>query len=339
MVSQNNTATEIPVSSSESEQAREHLQKIRELTNSMQQAKLSMIRICAESIDVAHEKDVNRLIWHGIVQFANCDITNPDGICKAFLAFQSFSTLCLNRMGEPLEMTGIRDLPFHDLESIAAKTAIATFEEFFDLCCNRLQVLHSPFRRTLQWLINPNNSSRSERDQAIKFLIQHGGDGAIEFGFVSNDNFDDSGNEGAPYFYWKHGRGFKTILSPVANFILDRLERYQADDEKLRLKLSKALPIICCKRLACRRFAILQRSTKDFCCASCRTLHRQESRPEEHAKNQRRYRKQFVHARKDRKPRKRHKHAVVRTTGSGTPKEKGTAPLLFRAIYHTSEQS
>lgn len=315
MVIRNNTATEGPVFSPELEQAaREHLQKIRELANSMQEAKLSIIRICAESIDVAHEKDVNRLIWHGIVQFANCDFSNPDGIGKAFLAFQSFTTLCLNRLSEPLEMTGIRDLSFQDLESVASETTSATFEEFFDMCCNRLQVLHPAFRRMLQWLTNPNNSSRAERDQAIEFLVEHGGDGAIDFNFVSNDEFDDSGNEGAPYFYWKHGRGFRTILSPVANFILDRIERYQADDKKLRLKLRKAIPLVYCKRLACRRFAVLQRSTKDFCTASCRTLHRQESNPEKHAENQRRYRRQFAQARKDRKPRKPRKRALATTT-------------------------
>jgi hypothetical protein len=306
MVKRNNTATESPILPPELEQTvREHLQKISELANSIQEAKLSVIRICAESINVDHEKDVNRLIWHGIVEFANCDFTNPGDISKAFLAFQSFSTLCLNRLGDSLEITGIRDLPFHDLESIGCETTLDTFEEFFDMCCTRLQALHSSFKKMLQWLTNPTNFSRIEKDQAIRFLTQHGGEGAIEFDFVSNDNFDDSGNEGAPYFYWKHGRGFRTILSPVVNFILDRLERYQADDEKLRLKLSKAIPIICCKRLACRRFAILQRSTKDFCSASCRTLHRQESRPEEHAENQRQYRRQFAQARKDRKPRKR----------------------------------
>ena len=96
----------------------------------------------------------------------------------------------------------------------------------------------------LTWLADPNGCSRAQRNQAIEFLVEHGGEGAIDFHLYPNNDFDETGNRGAPFFYWKTARGYRTILSPVAKFVLDRLERYQADEKRARLKLTKAIPLV-----------------------------------------------------------------------------------------------
>ena len=264
-----------------------------------------LVQLCAKSLGVPDEQDANRLIWHGIVRYANADLNDAACVAEAFLAFQAFSTLCVIRLHDPFDTAALSDLPFDDLESVTTEQTLATFEGFFDACCHQLSTLHSEFRTMLMWLTDPNVCSRAQRNQAIKFLLEHGGEGTIRFDVSANDTFDDSGDKGAPFFYWKSVRGYRTIFSPVAKFILDRLEQYHADEKRSRLTLSEAVPLLCCKRLGCRRFAVLRRRTKDFCSASCRTLYRQEAKPEEHAAYQRKYRKLFTKARKDRKTRRR----------------------------------
>jgi hypothetical protein len=268
-----------------------HERIIKELA-SLEQTKQSIVKICARSIGVPEEKYVNRIIWHGIVRYANADLSDSTGVAEAFLAFHAFSTLCLAHTRDPLfESVDISDAFFQDLEADSDITY--TFDGFFNACCRRLVDLYSQFRGVLKWLTDPNGYSASQRNQARKFLAEHAGEGAIEFELDANDNFDDTGNDGAPYYYWKRAVSYRTILSPVTRYILDRIERYQADEEQLRLVHSKAIPLMICKRSGCDRFLVLQRKTRDFCNASCRTLHRQATNPEKHAAYQREYRRVF----------------------------------------------
>jgi len=263
---------------------------LRQLVASMEEAKHRIIEKCAQSIRLPEEEDINRLIWHGIAQYGNAYLSEGIGLGEAFLAFQAFSTLCLIRESDPLETVVISDLPFGDLKSLAPVAQLATFDGFFNACCNRLSELHPKFRTMLTWLADPNGCVAAKKNEAIEFLVQHAGDGAIEFDLLPNDDFDDTGDKGAPFFYWKTVRKYRTILSPVSKFILDRIERYHADEKRDRLTLSEAIPLLVCKRVACRRFAVLRRTTRDFCSASCRTLYRQETKREEHAAYQRKYR-------------------------------------------------
>jgi hypothetical protein len=267
--------------------------QISQLADSMAQTKRSLIQLCAECIGAPQEQDTTRLIWHGIVRYANADVSDAEGIGEAFLAFQGFTMLCVNRLRDSIDMATLEDLSFGDLEAILAQGTSTTFETTYEACCYRLSLLHPQFRTMLTWLADPNACQPASRNQALRFLAENGGEGAVDFSLSANDDFDDTGDEGAPFFYWKTDSGYRTILSPVARFILDRLEQYHTDESRLRLTLEEAVPLILCKRPSCGKFAILRRRTKDFCSASCRTLYRQEARPEEHAANQRAYREKF----------------------------------------------
>lgn len=269
-----------------------HQQLIR-LADSMAQTKRSLIQLCAESIGAPQEQDSTRLIWHGIVRYANADLRGAKGLGEAFLAFQGFTLLCVNRLRDSIDMATLQDLSFGDLEAMRTRVTRTTFEATYDAFCHRLALLHPQFRAMLTWLADPNACQPASRNQALRFLVENGGEGAIEFDLDANDDFDDTGDEGAPFFYWKTDSGYRTILSPVARFILDRLEQYHTDASRLRLTLEEAVPLILCKRPSCGKFAILRRRTRDFCSASCRTLYRQEARPEEHAAYQRAYREKF----------------------------------------------
>jgi hypothetical protein len=267
--------------------------QIQDLVASTNTAKRSMAEKCAESVRAPHEKNVNRLIWYGIVQYANASLESPEGIAEAFLAFQAFTTLCLIRQDSPFESLLITELEFRDLQSQASRKELATFDGFLSACCGRLRLLHRQFRGMLSWLADPNALTASQRSEAISFLREHGGEGAIEFHLDVNNDFDDSGNRGSPFYYWKIPTEYRSILSPVSSFVLHCIEQYQTDNNQDRLALREAIPVMACKRAACGRFAVLQRTTKEFCSASCRTLHRQETKPEAHAAYQRKYREVY----------------------------------------------
>jgi len=268
-----------------------HDQKLRQAVASMEEAMRAIVGGCAKSVGKPGEKDISRLIWHGIVQYANADLSDGTGLGEAFLAFQAFTTLCLVRERNPMDTIVVSDLPFGDLEELTQGRTLETFEEFFDACCGQLSRLHPQFRTMLSWLADPRAAAQG--NQATEILSEHAGNGAIELDLSPNDDFDDTGKRGAPFFYWKTVRRYRTILSPVSKFILDRIERYHADEKRDRLTLSEAIPLFMCKRPTCRRFAVLRRTTRNFCSASCRTLYRQESRPEEHAAYQRKYRQLY----------------------------------------------
>jgi hypothetical protein len=257
---------------------------------SIERTNQSVIQLCARAIGVPQQKDPSSIIWHGIVEYANAELGQLTGIAKAFSVFQGFSVLCLRRLGDPLfGNANITDVSFEDLEK-QGEHANTPFDKLFDLCCHRLIELHPGFCEMLKWLVDPNACHASQKNRAVGFLVEHGGEGAIQFDLDANTYFDESGNDGAPFYYWKTARRYKSILSPVTKYIVDRIEQYQSDDKKLRLSRTEAIPLIICKRMACRRFSVLQRMTKDFCSASCRTLHRQTASPEQHAAYQRRYR-------------------------------------------------
>jgi hypothetical protein len=275
------------------QEAQDADREFRKIWASMVSAKRAMVDICARSLGVDEGGDINRLIWHGIVQYANVDVKTAEGRGQAFLAFQAFTNLFLIRQDRPFETKDIRELAFRDLESEAVRNDANDFGDFYNVCCERLSVLHEDFRTLLSWLANPNAFSAPKKYQAVAFLVEHGGEGAITFDLDPNADFDDSGRHGAPFYYWKIPQQYRTILSPVVSFIVSRIEEYQTDDIKRRLSLREAIPVLRCKRPACGRFTVLHRNTREFCSASCRTLYRQETRPEEHAKYQRKYREMY----------------------------------------------
>jgi hypothetical protein len=116
--------------------------------------------------------------------------------------------------------------------------------------------------------------------------MEHGAKDALVFDAYPNDEFDETGNDGYPLFYWKMSFRYKTVLTPVATFILECIDKYQEGDQGL----NEAVPLIVCKRTECRKFAVPLRKTKDFCSNSCRTLYRQKNKREDWADYMRKYR-------------------------------------------------
>ncbi len=277
-------------------------QELHRILESRAQAERSIIEIFAKSVGAPQEHKTDRIIWHGVVQFANANLGEPYGLLEAFLAFRSFTALSIKRFGQ-FEWADLEVFSFLDLESAryrvksAAKAKSSTFK---DACCQKLSAWHEGFCTMLTWLADPNGCPTQIREKSLRFLLDHGGEGAIKFDIRPSDAFDETGDQGVPFLFWKDIDSFRSILSPVANFIFDRLEQYHTAPSTFAF--NEAVPVVICKRSACHKFVFLERGTKDFCSSSCRTLYRQEMKPEEHAKYQRKYRERFARARRDRSP-------------------------------------
>jgi hypothetical protein len=223
------------------------------------------------------EQDRATIIWHALAGFAN----GREGEEAGFRSFHAFTHLCCIRLEELFD-DPTQDLRcFEDVEIEHDQTG-KTPEDVFR---SRATSLRQQIRAVLAWLACPNDSSAMKR-YALEFLLEHGSEQSIQFSMDPTDKFDDTGNQGIPLFYWKHIYGYRTIFTPTAKFILDRLEQYHERD----LTLDKAIPLIICKRPECGRFAVARRKTKDFCSDSCRTLYRQKNRPKVWAAYMRKYR-------------------------------------------------
>src|SRR6476646_1470357 len=161
--------------------AEENHARLLETMASIQRANRSIIQLCAGAIGVPQEKDPGNIIWHGIVKYANADLSEISEIARAFSFFQGFTVLSLRRFGDPLFANAdIRDVCFEDLEE-KGEHGNTPFDVFFDLCCHRLIELHHDFREMLQWLVDPNACDTSYKNRAVGFLVEQGGEGAIRF--------------------------------------------------------------------------------------------------------------------------------------------------------------
>ena len=231
-----------------------------------------------------NESDRGRLVWAGIVEYANFSESSdriPESLGMKLLATLA---LCTHSDDQPDEQAGnIHKLePFDDVYGLAKKLTISSNDAFLVLAARQ----HAPFRKMLAWVADPNRCDHAQRVEALNFLLEQGNEGQTNYKYRVEDEFDDTGNIGYPLFYWKSPCSFSSILTPLARFIIERLELYHQDT----IPLDEATPIILCRRKACGRFAISQRKTRDFCSDSCRTLNRQEEKREEHAAYMRRYR-------------------------------------------------
>ncbi|HEY6349677.1 MAG TPA: hypothetical protein VI636_09730 [Candidatus Angelobacter sp.] len=261
------------------------IQEFYKLQEELAQTQRALIATCAKYIAAPPDKDPNRLIWQGILRYANSNLHNDKGLVEAIPAFIATTVLCINRYEDISETRNpFETLPFGDL-----KTDLTTAKNV--LLQKRICALQAPFRRMLTWLTDPSCCSVPLTNEAFDFLLEHGGDGAVEFGFDVNHEFNHAGDAGgSPIFYWKTPLGYKTILSPIASFILERINQYQFSTRGERLTIDEAVPLIICKRPTCLRFVIPRRKTKDFCSSSCRTLYHQKIKAEDHAAYQRKYR-------------------------------------------------
>ena len=256
--------------------------RFRELGAETKQCDLSIVQNFAALIGKPEETDRGRLIWAGIVEYAN--LSGLRDRIPEFVAMKLTATLFLCTHGQPQDQAGsVFDLdPFDDVHDLAKKTGVSRPDAFLILAARQ----HTRFREMLAWVADPNRCDHTQRVRALDFLLEQGNEGRAEYQYEVEDKFDDTGNVGYPFFYWKHPRSFATILAPLAKFIIERIESYH---EKA-VPLDEAMPIILCRRKACGMFAISERKTRDFCSDSCRTLNRQEEKRDEHAAYMRKYR-------------------------------------------------
>ena len=227
---------------------------------------------------VPKEQDRTTIIWHALAGFANASEGEEAGFC----CFSAFTHLCSLRLDD-IFADPTQDLRcFEDVEIEHDQTG----KSVGDVFRSRVSSLRQQIRVMLTWLARPNACSSANKRYALEFLLEHGSEHALQFSMDPTDKFDDTGSQGIPLFYWKHIYGYRTIFTPTAKFILDRLEQYHERD----LTLDKAMPLIICKRPECGKFAVARRKTKDFCSDSCRTLYRQKNRPKAWAAYMRKYR-------------------------------------------------
>lgn len=256
--------------------------ELRNLLKSMSQREKSLIGILAKLFGAPGETNKERVIWHGLATSANTGMEGPGSPKLALIYFQNLVWLCTWCLaGELTEAT--RDLSsFRDLEVEARRTSRSPEE----VLAGRASTIQEQLRTMLLWLADPRDCKPEVRREGFRLLLQNSTESAIDFDIDLNDEFDDTGNQGYPMFYWKHIFGYETIMSPIARFIFDQLEQYHAG----KLVLDKAVPLIVCKRPECGKFVVPKRGTREFCSDSCRTLHRQKTKREAHAAYMRIYR-------------------------------------------------
>lgn len=266
-------------------QAKHHDSEIQNAVAEMKQIEKSVFQACATLIGLPEESDRSRLIWTGIVEFAN-HAGSSSRIPKILgMKLRATLVLCTHSDETPFEQRGsVHELEcFEDVRRLAQSTSSSPDEAFLTLAARA----HPSFKSMLQWIADPNSCDHAQRVESLGFLLQQGNEGQARYEYEVNDKFDDTGNIGYPFFYWKRPEAFETILAPIAKFIFECIEGYHDRG----IPLDQATPIVLCRRDGCGRFAISERKTKNFCSDSCRSLNRQKEKAEEHAAYMREYRK------------------------------------------------
>ena len=201
---------------------------------------------CAKLFGGDPDEAPDRIIWRGIIGFANsADIGSID-----FNKLIVLLSLCSGTE------TSHRGFDFLDkFEDVQSKAGVggdkkAAFEYLS-------REYHPALKILLQWLCSPGKHKNSGT-AAISFLWAKGS--GVETRPICNRvKFEDY-----PIFYWKVSR-FRTVMTPICKFILDRIERYH-DGE---LDLDDAIPIRICNREGCEKFFLQRSGRKKFCSSEC----------------------------------------------------------------------
>jgi hypothetical protein len=243
-----------------------------------------MFRTLAAAVGLPGESDRSHLIWEGLARFVNKDLKGQPAGIEITVALRAVIALCVHGNSEFEDMQedvyglGV----FTDVYHVQKRRSVSVDQAFAVLATE----LQPKFQLLLRWIADPNRMDREGRRAALEFLIEHGEQELARYDYDPNEEFDDTGNVGAPLFFWKRPASFESVVTPIARFIYERLEQYHNSE----LKLPDAVPIVLCKREGCGRVSVIQRKTKDFCSSSCRTLHRQKEKAAEHAAYMRNYR-------------------------------------------------
>lgn len=259
--------------------------QIEQLVQRIQTGKQKTLQALRKGVGAPNETDRARSIWAGIVSFANAPLSDSPN-SEAGEVLRMTNALCVhgdqNWEDMQSEMLGLGI--YRDVYQLSRAKTLATEISFEEL----VRRLHPSFRNMLAWIADPNRVSSQERGDALELLLQHGEQALTQYDYDSNDEFDPTGNDGYPLYFWKRPQAIESIIGPVAHFLYERLEQYHDG----ALPLEEAVPILRCRREGCGKFAVNKRRTKDFCSDSCRTLHRQRQNPDAHAAYMRQYRKE-----------------------------------------------
>jgi hypothetical protein len=243
-----------------------------------------MFAALAKAVGLPGETDRSRLIWEGVVRFVNSDLKGQPASIDVTVVLRAVIALCVygNSEFEDMQQEVYSLGVFKDIYHVQKRRNLSLDQAFAVLATE----LQPKFRLLLRWIADPNRMNREGRRAALEFLIEHGEQELARYDYDPNDDFDETGNVGAPLFFWKRPASFESVVTPIARFIYERLEQYHNSETNL----PDAVPIVLCKREGCGTISVLQRKTKDFCSSSCRTLHRQKEKAVEHAAYMRDYR-------------------------------------------------
>ncbi len=258
--------------------------QLRQLIKNTDTRKLQFSEAIGLALDAPQEKERGRLIWAGAVRLANCDV-NGSSLAHAGSMLRATNALCFSGHKELEDIQGeLYRLELYE-DAVRRQTEKRTKQDAFEQILRELQ---PGFRNMLAWVADPNRAHPKDREAALSFLLQHGEQELTAFSYDTNGEFDPTGNQGAPLYFWRRPDSVRSLLAPVTRFIFEQLEQYHDGV----LSLEEAVPILLCRRKGCGKFALIERRTKDFCSNKCRTLHRQKENPEAHAAYMRRYREE-----------------------------------------------
>jgi hypothetical protein len=219
----------------------------------------------------------DRWIWQELVNYANADVAADQ---KALDGLEALVNYCIKTRGVGYDSRNIDEVSYW------AEETGRELEDSFRYWA----VFYQPeFKNLLRWLCAPNEHLDLGRP-AVQFLQRHREGLVVDLGFPNNE-FDETGERGYPIFFWESIVSCASIMSPICDFLVERIRRFEEGEIALR----EAIPIRICDRAGCNKFKLPERQ-KDrcFCSSACRATDYQSKRlPEQRAAYMRNYRKTF----------------------------------------------
>ena len=217
-----------------------------------------------------------RLIWQGIVDYANGDFTSPES------SLEPLKILLSRCMGELELGSGWREVI--EVQRGATRDRKKQMEESLRYWAAHH---HSDLKKVLLWLSAPRENG-SLGEAAVQLLQKHTEGISWALG-PTYAEFDETGANGVPAFYYRHLSSCWSIMSAICAFLCNRIDQFQDGD----LDLLEAIPVRICDRPGCGRFKLPERQRDAcYCSNKCRSAdHQSQKSPQEKAEYMASYRK------------------------------------------------
>jgi hypothetical protein len=261
------------------------LQKVDELAAKISGHELQLEQHYRTIFGATSEESRERVIWRGIIRFANANSESVTLDMKEIKSF--FYLLVYCTQADVSGNTGMEDFfeTFSDVRNTAerfgagldvSRASGGILMVAFSILCKQYQ---PQLKSLLTWLCAPRNH-KDRSSEALAFLGKHasGVDARPDF---SDASFDENAVGYCAFYYWKTVR-YQSLMSPICRFIFDRVEQYHEWleripkhlDEKLKddeaSAREKAVPIRICDRPDCGKFLVPQRTgRKKYCSTAC----------------------------------------------------------------------